>query len=169
MKGLLFQVSVELTKISCSLMEKKKLFSWYLSVERIKKKREHLSERCYDNGKTGVGEIALGVFVLSVLLNTSSQNNYQVKGSPCGSFSTRVEASMPRVWLCWMQMWVFPGIWALLSPCCSSLLGQGLMSGHTILREFSGSMQKIWELCFTSPQRDDLVGMSLNKTLEYFK
>lgn len=64
---------------------------------------------------------------------------------------------------------VFPIIWALLSPCCSPLLGQRLMSGHSILREFSGSMQKIWELCFTSPQRDDLVGMSLNKTLEYFK
>lgn len=37
--------------------------------------------------------------------------------------TTCCSSEVPWPQLCWMQIRVFPVVWALLSPCCSSLLG----------------------------------------------
>lgn len=78
-----------------------------------------------------------------------------------------------RAQLCWMQVWLFVAAWALLSEPSASLLslgrehggGGGLTSLCTILEEFSGSMQKIWELCFYIPPKRRLGG-NVSKQLQ---
>lgn len=76
-------------------------------------------------------------------------------------------SEVPWARLCWMQAWTFLAVRALLSESRAAFLPLG--SGSHRVENSVAQCRRSGSCASTSPQRDDLVGMSLNKTLEYFK